>query len=86
MKSTGIVRKVDDLGRIVIPKELRHTHDIKVADPLEIFIDGNRIILQKYAPGCIICGQVNNVVHFGGKVVCKACIADIHDTMNEVQS
>ena len=75
MKSTGVVRKVDELGRIVLPSEIRQSMDIKVKDPLEIFTDGDRIILQKYTPSCIFCNNVDNVVMFEEKRICKECLA-----------
>lgn len=78
MKSTGIVRKVDELGRIVIPKELRRTLNIEEGDPLEIFGDGEEVILRKYEPGCVFCGNVKYVVEFKGKKVCTNCIKDIY--------
>jgi len=74
MKSTGVVRKVDELGRIVLPIEIRKTLDINVKDPVEIFTDGNQIVLQKYQPACLFCNDVENVVYFNGKRVCTACI------------
>ena len=74
MKSTGIVRKVDELGRVVIPIELRRTLGIEVKDALEIYVDGERIILKKYEPACIFCGNADNVKHFGGRIVCRECI------------
>ena len=77
MKSTGIVRKIDELGRIVIPKELRRTLNIEEGDPLEIFVDGEEVILRKYEPGCVFCGNVKYVVEFKGKKVCTNCIKDI---------
>lgn len=55
LKSTGVVRKIDELGRIVIPMELRRTMDIHTGDPIAIFVDGESIILQKYQPGCFLC-------------------------------
>jgi AbrB family transcriptional regulator, transcriptional pleiotropic regulator of transition state genes len=75
MKSTGIVRKVDELGRIVIPIELRRTLDIEEKDGLEIFVDGNNIILRKYEPACLFCGSNDEVTDFSGKKVCKECLA-----------
>lgn len=72
-KSTGIVRKVDDLGRIVLPMELRRTFDIGDYDQLEIFVEGDRIILRKHQPNCVFCGDVANIQQFMGKNVCKAC-------------
>lgn len=78
MKSTGMTRPIDQLGRIVIPKELRRTLDIEVGDPLEIFVDGEEVILRKYKPGCVFCGNVKYVVEFKGKKVCTNCIKDIY--------
>lgn len=80
MKSTGIVRRIDDLGRIVIPKEIRHTFDISEGDALEIYVDGDRIILKKYEPACVFCGQANNVTSLKGKKICRECLAVIRNT------
>ena len=77
MKSTGIVRKVDDLGRVVLPIELRRTLDINERDSLEIFVDGNQVILKKYEPACIFCNSADDVIAFKGKNVCKHCIAEM---------
>lgn len=77
MKSTGIVRKVDDLGRIVLPKELRKLLHINERDPLEIFVDGGYIMLQKYEPTCIFCGGNDSIRVFKGRNVCKECAAEI---------
>lgn len=74
MKATGIVRKLDVLGRIVIPKELRGTLDLKESDPIEIFVDGSDIILRKYQPACIFCNDATDIVQFGGKNICKVCL------------
>ena len=74
MKATGIVRKVDELGRIVLPIELRRTLDINEKDALEIYVDGEQIILKKYEPSCIFCGEVDGVIDFKGKKVCSKCI------------
>lgn len=74
MKSTGIVRKLDQLGRIVLPMELRKTHDITEKDSLEIFVDGDNLILRKYTPGCIICGSLHNVIDVKSKWLCEDCI------------
>ena len=73
MKSTGVVRKVDELGRIVIPKELRKILGINQKDPLEIYTDGDMIILKKYQPFCIFCGDSEQTISFNGKNVCKNC-------------
>lgn len=77
MKATGIVRKVDELGRIVVPIELRRTLNIEEGDPLEIFVDGEEVVLRKYEPGCVFCGNAKYVVGFKGKKVCTNCIKDI---------
>ena len=74
MKATGIVRKVDELGRVVIPIELRNKFDIKVKDPIEIFVDSNAIVLKKYEPNCIFCGNGKDLVEYNDKLVCKKCI------------
>lgn len=79
MKSTGIVRKVDELGRIVIPKELRKVMSIKEGDPLEIYTEGENIILKKYAPGCVFCGEVDGIVNFKGKHVCLSCLKEANE-------
>ena len=74
LKSTGIVRKVDELGRIVLPIELRRTLDIAEKDSLEIYMDGPSIILKKYQPACIFCDNVKGVIQYRGKNVCPDCI------------
>jgi transcriptional pleiotropic regulator of transition state genes len=73
MKSTGIVRKVDTLGRVVLPKELRDVLNINHDDALEIFMDDDTIYLKKYEPGCVFCGSLDDAVNFKGKNVCKEC-------------
>ncbi len=77
MKSIGIVRKVDQLGRIVLPKELRFTYDIKINDPIEIFVEEEMIILKKYNPSCIFCGESRNVSDYKGKRICPECRDDM---------
>ena len=73
MKDTGIARKVDDLGRIVLPMELRKTMEINIRDPLEIFVDGDSIVLKKYEPCCIFCGKSEKMIDYKGKLVCEKC-------------
>ena len=73
MKATGIVRRVDDLGRIVLPKELRQTMGIRTGDPMEIYTDADSIILRKYAPGCAFCGSVDGVRHIHDVPMCAIC-------------
>lgn len=77
MKSTGIVRKVDELGRIVVPMELRKTMDIKEKDPIEIFTDGDTIVLRKFTDSCVFCGDTESAVRFEGKLICKSCLDKI---------
>lgn len=77
MKSTGIVRKVDELGRIVIPKELRRTLNIEEGDGLEIYTEGEQIILKKYEPCCIFCGEAKEVINFKGKNICRICLKEL---------
>lgn len=74
MKSTGVVRRVDELGRIVLPKELRTVLGIDVKDSIEIFTDNDKIILQKYQPTCIFCSNANDTIYFNNKRVCAECI------------
>lgn len=77
MKSTGIVRKVDELGRIVLPIELRRTLDIDIKDSLEIYVDDSKIILKKYEPTCIFCGESSDVISYEEKNICKSCLEKI---------
>ena len=77
MKSIGIVRKIDELGRIVLPIELRNKMDINTKDSVEIFVDNDKIILKKYQPCCVFCGNADNVTMFKGKRVCRDCIEEM---------
>lgn len=84
MKSTGIVRKVDELGRIVLPKELRVTLNINEKDPLEIFVDEDgRIILKKYEPACIFCSGTNGIVSYKGYNICSECLKKLNEKVKE---
>ena len=80
MKSTGVVRKVDELGRIVLPIELRKMMDINVKDAVEIFTDGDSIVLKKYQPACVFCGDAGDVVYFNGKRICRKCLESLKNT------
>lgn len=73
MKSTGIVRKVDELGRVVIPKELRKKFGINEKDGLEIYVEDDKIILTKYEPSCIFCKNADNIIDYKGKNICPEC-------------
>lgn len=77
IKSTGIVRKVDELGRVVLPIELRNKFEIKEKDQLEIYVDGSSIILKKSEPNCIFCGATKNLKNYLDKNVCENCITKI---------
>ncbi|MCD7821102.1 MAG: AbrB/MazE/SpoVT family DNA-binding domain-containing protein [Clostridiales bacterium] len=77
MKSTGIVRKVDELGRIVLPIELRRTLNIAEKDELEIYVEGASIVLKKYQTSCVFCGETDNVTNFKDKPVCQACLQQL---------
>ena len=77
MKSTGIIRRVDELGRVVLPIELRNKFGITEKDPMEIYVDGSSIILKKYEPNCIFCGNSKNLADFQGKMICEKCAGKI---------
>ncbi len=79
MKAIGIVRKIDELGRIVLPIETRNVLGIKTKDALEIFMDKDSIVLRKYEPACMFCGSADETVTFGGKIICKECFDKISD-------
>ncbi len=73
MISTGIVRRIDEVGRVVLPIELRRTMELKENDALEIFVEDNVIMLKKYEPACIFCGSIRDLQIFKGKNVCGNC-------------
>jgi len=77
VKSTGIVRKVDELGRVVLPIELRRTLDIAEKDALEIYFDGATIILRKYEPACIFCDSAKDITVYKGKNICNDCLSQL---------
>lgn len=77
MKSTGIVRKVDELGRIVLPIELRRTLGIEEKDALEIYVDGSSIVLRKYQPACVFCDDATDVINYKGKTICRNCLQEL---------
>lgn len=81
VKSTGIVRKVDELGRIVIPIELRRNLDIDEKDSLEIYVEDDHIILKKYSPSCVFCSNAGDVSDFKGRKVCKNCFAELSEML-----
>ena len=77
VKATGIVRKVDELGRIVLPIEMRRTLDIAEKDALEIYVEGSSVILKKYKPSCIFCDSTKDITVFKGKNVCPKCLKEL---------
>ena len=81
MKSTGIVRRVDELGRIVLPIELRRTLNIAEKDSLEIYVDGSSIMLKKYQPACIFCVDAKDVIVYHGKNICPKCIKALQEAL-----
>ena len=83
MKATGIVRRVDELGRVVIPIEMRNKFGIAEKDPIEIYVDGSSIILKKYEPNCLFCGNSKKLVEYKGKLICSKCLKQISDLENE---
>lgn len=79
MKSTGIVRKVDELGRIVLPIEMRRTLDIGEKDALEIYVEGSSVILKKYKPSCVFCDATKDITVFKGKNICPKCLIELKE-------
>lgn len=77
MKSTGIVRKLDDLGRFVLPMELRKVMDINPGDSMEIYTDDSSVIFKKYQPACVFCGEAKNVTYYKTKNICQNCINEL---------
>lgn len=80
MKTTGMVRSMDQLGRIVLPMELRRVLGIEVKDPIEIFVEEDKIILQKYWPACNFCDNASDLIPFGNRKVCRACIEKLYQS------
>ena len=83
MKSTGMVRRVDELGRIVIPKEIRNKLEIYEKDPIEIYVDGHSIVLKKFEENCIFCGATKNLVTYKNKLLCNKCLENLK--LNKVE-
>ena len=83
MRSTGMVRAVDKMGRVVIPKEIRAQLDVKNdVDSFEIYMEGDSVILRKYQPACIFCNNIADSVELGGHIVCKNCIEKLNELKN----
>ena len=83
MKATGIIRRVDELGRVVIPIEIRNQFNIVEKDPIEIYVDSSSIILKKYEQNCIFCGTTENLVNYNNKLVCENCSKQLNYHHNE---
>ena len=79
MKLTGIIRKVDELGRVVIPIEIRNQFQIAEKDPIEIYVDGSSIILKKYEKSCLFCGNTKKLSSYKGKLICNKCLKQISE-------
>ena len=79
MKATGMVRNLDQLGRLVIPKETRRVFNLNGGDPVEIFTDGDKIIIKKYNPGCQCCGNMENIKEYKGIKICKKCLNELNN-------
>ena len=77
MKSTGIIRRMDELGRVVIPIEIRNQFNIAEKDPVEIYVDGSSIVLKKFEPNCIFCGNTKNLSEYKNKLICDKCAENI---------
>lgn len=77
MKLAGIVRKVDELGRVVLPIELRRTLDVAERDELEIYLEDDKIVLRKYEPTCVFCGATKGLITYHGRTVCRECVSNM---------
>ncbi len=75
MKPTGFIKKIDEMGRIVIPKNVRRTIDAEIGDSLQFFIDGDNIVMKKFSLSCVFCGSENNLTELNEKHICAECIA-----------
>ena len=83
MKATGIIRRVDELGRVVIPIEIRNQFKIVEKDPIEIYVDDSSIILKKYEPNCVFCGNTKSLISYKDKLVCSKCAEKLSNFENK---
>ena len=83
MKSTGIIRKVDNFGRIVLPIEIRNHFDIDIRDQIEIYTDIDKIVLKKFELSCLFCGKNEDIVEYKGKSICDSCLKAVN-TLGEL--
>lgn len=79
MKSTGIIRKVDELGRVVLPVEIRRRLDIAERDEVEFYLEDDRVVLKKYEPSCVFCASSCNLVNYHGRNICMDCIHELNE-------
>ena len=86
MKSIGVIRKIDELGRIVLPVEFRRTLNIKKNDSVEIYAQGNSIYITKSNPTCVICGKTTKLVDIDGKPICRGCVKNISKMYGDVKT
>ena len=77
MKSVGIIRKIDNLGRLCLPVEIRRILGLKLNTPVEFYLDGENVVIRKYEPSCVFCGEADNTVKFGDKLICPKCLETI---------
>lgn len=77
MKSTGVVRRVDELGRIILPIELRRTFEMSIKDPIEIYTEDDKIVLKKFQRTCVFCDSAEDLIDYKGKMVCKECLEEL---------
>lgn len=85
MKSTGIVRRVDELGRVVIPIEIRNKFEIAEKGPIEIYVEGSSIILKKFEPNCVFCGSTKDLVEYKDKLVCSKCAENLNQLKDKAE-
>lgn len=83
MKSVGIVRKIDNLGRLCLPVEIRRILGLKLNSPMEFYMDGENVVIRKYDPSCVFCGGVEHTVKFGEKLICPKCLNSIIGTFSQ---
>ena len=80
MKATGNLRRVDEMGRVVIPKKLRDSLNLQSEDSIEIFVEEDKIVLQKYEPGCLFCDSTENTIEYMGKQICLDCLKEMDNS------
>ncbi len=79
MRATGVVRRVDQLGRIVLPKKLRKEFEFNEKNDIELLIDGDTIVLRKFMPSCVFCNTRDDVNVYKGRNICEKCMDELKD-------